>query len=61
MFLVLMVGTPGSSTSPPREPTVDVSCVDGGRSRISGITSQRPAIDVSCVDGGCSRVSITAS
>jgi hypothetical protein len=35
MFLVLMVGAPRSPASPPRGLTVDVSCVDGGRSQVS--------------------------
>jgi hypothetical protein len=39
MFLVLMVGAPMSPASPPRGPTVDVSCVDGGCSQVSIIAS----------------------
>jgi hypothetical protein len=35
-----MVGAPGSSVSTPRGPAIDVFCVDGGRSQISGTTSQ---------------------
>jgi hypothetical protein len=35
-----MVGAPGSPASPPRGSAVDVSCVDGGRSRIFSIASQ---------------------
>jgi hypothetical protein len=40
MFLMLMVGALGSLASPPMGPTVDVSCIDGGRSQISVTTSQ---------------------
>jgi hypothetical protein len=35
-----MVGATRSPTVPPKGPTIDVFCVDGGRSQISGITSQ---------------------
>jgi hypothetical protein len=40
MFLSLMLGTPGSLAMPPRGPAIDVSYVDGGRSRISGTAAQ---------------------
>jgi hypothetical protein len=40
MFLTLMVGTLGSSSSPPRGAAIDVSSVDGGCSRISITASQ---------------------
>jgi hypothetical protein len=40
MFFSLMVGAPGSLTAPLKGATVDVSCVDGGRSQISVSTSQ---------------------
>jgi hypothetical protein len=39
-FFVLMVDTPGPPAPPPRGPVVEVFCVDGRRSRISGIASQ---------------------
>jgi hypothetical protein len=39
-FFALMVGTPGSPTSPPRGFAIDVSCIDDARSQISVITSQ---------------------
>jgi hypothetical protein len=34
------MGAPGSLALPPRGAAVDVFCVDGGRSRISGTASQ---------------------
>jgi hypothetical protein len=41
MFLALMVGALGSPSSPSRGSIVDISRVDGGRSRISVTASQR--------------------
>jgi hypothetical protein len=41
-----MVGSLGSLAPPPRWVVVDVFCVDGGYSRISGTTSQGAATDV---------------
>jgi hypothetical protein len=54
-FLALMVGTLGSSSLPPRGPAIDVSSIDGERSRIFSTTPYEaygPIIDVSSVDGG---------
>jgi hypothetical protein len=42
-------------------PTVDVFCIDAGRSQTSGTASKGATVDVFCVDGGCSRTSGTAS
>jgi hypothetical protein len=59
-----MVGTPGSSSLPPRGPAIDVSSVDGERSRIFSTASYEaygPVIDVSSVDGGRSWISSIAS
>jgi hypothetical protein len=38
-FFMLMMDAPGSSTPPPKEPVIDVFCVDGGHSWISGTAS----------------------
>jgi hypothetical protein len=34
-----MVGAPGSPSPPPRGPTINIFCVDGGRLWISGTTT----------------------
>jgi hypothetical protein len=41
IFFALMVGAPESPAPPSRGPSVDIFCVYGGRSRISGTASQR--------------------
>jgi hypothetical protein len=38
-FFVLMVGAPGSPTPPPKGSVINIFCVDGGHSQISGTAS----------------------
>jgi hypothetical protein len=56
-----MVGAPGPLAPPPRGGVVDFFCVDGGRSRTSGTTSQVTAVNIFCIDRGRSRTFYTAS
>jgi hypothetical protein len=56
-----MVSALGPLAMPPRGPTVDVFCIDGGRSLISDIASQGATVNIFCVDGGHSRIFGTAS
>jgi hypothetical protein len=50
------VGAPRSPTSPPREGSLSTFFyVDGGRSRISDITSQGLIVDISKIGGGAPR------
>jgi hypothetical protein len=61
-FYLLMVGAPKPPTPPPRGSTVNVFCVDGGRSQISDAASQGGgAIDVFCIDRVRSWISDIAS
>jgi hypothetical protein len=53
-FFTLMVGAPESSALAPRGSTVNIFCVDDGRSRIFGTA-------LFCVDSGHSRISNNAS
>jgi hypothetical protein len=40
MFFALMLGAPRSPTVPPRGATIDLFCIDGGRSEVSSTASQ---------------------